>query len=83
VIKSKKPSKSTPTLLIKTLLSAHDSSWNNIHQLLKNLVMSELDPFLHDELTTVIDHATTIMLQYVCRFHRRAVQRLIQQSLNG
>jgi hypothetical protein len=49
VIKSKKPSKSTATLLIKTLLSAHDSSWSNIQQLLKNLLMSELDQFLHAE----------------------------------
>ncbi len=63
VIKSKKPSKSTPTLLIKTLMSAHDSSWSNIQQLLKNLLMSELDPFLYDELTTTdIDHATTIII---------------------
>jgi len=63
VIKSKKPSKSTATLLIKTLLSAHDSSWSNIQQLLKNLLMSELDPFLLDELTTTdIDHATIIII---------------------
>jgi hypothetical protein len=63
VIKSKKPSKSIATLLIKTLLSAHDSSWSNIQQLLKNLLMSERDPFLHDELTTTdIDHATTIII---------------------
>jgi hypothetical protein len=63
VIKSKKPSKSTATLLIQTLLSAHDSSWTNIQQLLKNLFISELDPFLLDELTTTdIDHATIIII---------------------
>jgi hypothetical protein len=44
-------------------MSAHDSSWSNIQQLLKNLLMSELDPFLYDELTTTdIDHATTIII---------------------
>jgi len=62
VIKSKKPSKSTVPLLIKTLLSAHDSSWSNIQQLLKNPLMSELDQFLKDELTTAINHATTIII---------------------
>ncbi len=63
MIKSKKPRKSTATLLIKTLLSAHDSSWSSIQQLLKNLLMSELDQFLQDELTTThIDHATIIII---------------------
>ncbi len=63
MIKSKKPSKSTATLLIKALLLAHDPIWSNIQQLLKNLLMSELDPFLLDELTTTdIDHATTIII---------------------
>jgi len=67
VIKSKKPSKSTATLLIQALLSAHDSSWTNIQQLLKNLFISELDPFLLDELTTTdIDHATIIIIIITC-----------------
>ncbi len=69
MIKSTNPSKSTATLLIKTLLSAHASSWSNIQQLLKNLLMSEVDPFLLDELpTTVIDHATTTTIIIItCR----------------
>ncbi len=81
MIKSKKPSKSTPTLLIKTLLSAHDSSWSNIHQLLKNLLMPELDPFLHDELTTTdIDHATTTIIIIVITCHAAIYVQVPQES---